>query len=515
MKPRWTFIFFLAVAALIFLIALIFPRQGVYLSDDIQLKFMQVSELGTSDSSYTDALVEQLMAQSTVSEDPEADFDPLVLPRKELSGDAMPAEPDSREEVPPGKIKAREEKREKVRVTAAPPPVAPANVDSLKQALRPIEFRDDHRDALDPFFDRLEGLRSGSLSRTRILHFGDSQIENDRMTSLIRYRLQKQFGGSGCGLTQARPLYSGHLAFRQEREGDWMRYTYFGKRDTSIRHNAFGIMGAFTSVPAPEENRWPRIQYSYNTSRRTGTFDRIAIFMHSYAEQAALAMKINNSLADTLHQIPAGFSMAEYRHYAGIEKLELGLNMPEGGRIYGISFESHEGLLMDNIAMRGGSGLIFSKMNRDLQLSILDYLSPGLIILQYGGNVVPYINPARYRESFTREIVFLREICPDTPIIVIGPADMSHKVRGRYVSYTGVEPVRDALRRAALDNGCAFWDLYEAMGGHNSMPSFVQAKPPLASRDYVHFSSLGVNLVAEMFYNALMQEYQTYLEVRN
>ena len=42
------------------------------------------------------------------------------------------------------------------------------------------------------------------------------------------------------------------------------------------------------------------------------------------------------------------------------------------------------------------------------------------------------------------------------------------------------------------------------------MPSFVHAVPPLASTDYVHFTALGVNLVAEMFYNALMLEFRQY-----
>jgi len=48
------------------------------------------------------------------------------------------------------------------------------------------------------------------------------------------------------------------------------------------------------------------------------------------------------------------------------------------------------------------------------------------------------------------------------------------------------------------------------MGGYNSMASFVHADPPLASTDYVHFTGTGVNLVAEMFYNALMLEYNEF-----
>ena len=48
------------------------------------------------------------------------------------------------------------------------------------------------------------------------------------------------------------------------------------------------------------------------------------------------------------------------------------------------------------------------------------------------------------------------------------------------------------------------------MGGENSIASFVNSDPPLASTDYVHFTNLGVNLVAEMFLNALMVEYRLY-----
>ncbi len=128
--------------------------------------------------------------------------------------------------------------------------------------------------------------------------------------------------------------------------------------------------------------------------------------MHSYVQEAALNFEVNDTITDTLRNIPDGFSVADYRHNAPIRELTLHLDLPEGGRIYGISFESYKGLQMDNIAMRGGSGLVFTKMNREQQMKMMDYLSPGLIILQYGGNVVPYMNASRYQRSFKRELRF-------------------------------------------------------------------------------------------------------------
>lgn len=482
MKPLRTFIFFTAVALMLIILALAMPRQGIPVTSGMTLKFASLDELRQEDPSHRSEAVEMLVAASLVTEDPESDF------------------------IPDNSVHIGNETD-----TLELMMVDPANPDSLKQFVYRLQMAEEGGELLDPFFRKLDGLLEGDVQRTRIMHFGDSQIEQDRMTALIRYRLQKQFGGSGTGLIPAIPLYSGHRAFRQEVEGEWLRYTYFGNRDSAIHHNAYGLMGAFTSVPCPSGGNWPSLQYSFNTNRRTGRFDRIRIFLHSYVDGAAMAIRVNDDFTDTTRQIPDGFSVTDYRHSENVWKTGLFANLPEGGRIYGISFESHDGLQVDNIAMRGGSGLIFSRMNREQQLRMMEYLSPGLLILQYGGNVVPYINADFYQRAFTRELDFLKDLCPGIPVIVIGPSDMSVKEKGKFVTYPNIEPVRDALRKAAIESGFAFWDLYEAMGGHNSMPSFVHADPPLASTDYIHFTMLGVNLVAEMFYNALMLEYRQYL----
>ncbi|MCK4749854.1 MAG: hypothetical protein KAT15_22515, partial [Bacteroidales bacterium] len=378
--------------------------------------------------------------------------------------------------------------------------INPANADSLKQSICRLQFADEGTRLMDPFFRTLDGLRTGRVKRARILHYGDSQIENDRMTALIRYRLQQLFGGSGTGLVPAIPLYSGHMAYEQEEDGEWLRYTYFGKRDSTIRHRSYGIMGAFASVPIAGDQEWPSLNYRFNTRRRTGQLNRVRIFLHSYVDKASMVFQVNDTIVDTIRHISDGFSVADYRHHGPIKNLKVHMDLPEGGRIYGISFESLDGIQVDNIAMRGGSGLIFSKMDRNNQKNMMNHLSPGLIILQFGGNVVPYIDADYYERAFKRELNFIKELCPGVPVIVIGPADMSVRERGNFITYPNIEPVRDALRNAALESGVAFWDLYEAMGGYNSMPSFVHADPPLASTDYVHFTALGVNLVAEMFY---------------
>jgi len=47
------------------------------------------------------------------------------------------------------------------------------------------------------------------------------------------------------------------------------------------------------------------------------------------------------------------------------------------------------------------------------------------------------------------------------------------------------------------------------------MPTWVYANPPLASKDFVHFSLRGSNIVAEMLYASLMDEYDRYVKAEN
>jgi hypothetical protein len=70
--------------------------------------------------------------------------------------------------------------------------------------------------------------------------------------------------------------------------------------------------------------------------------------------------------------------------------------------------------------------------------------------------------------------------------------------------------IRDAMKKAAFENNCAFWDLYTAMGGRNSMSSWVSNH--LAAKDFTHFSTEGARYVSEMLYNTLMDEYLEYLK---
>jgi len=460
-------------------VSALFPEEGINIAGDIQLKFTSPEQiLGKDTVVYAD--ISGLLADYVTT-----DGEENIVAKEVEEIDSLSEDQTS--------------------------PIPVLNSDSIRKKVYPLAFPDKKPNLLFPLYLQLDKASRGESS-LRIIHYGDSQIENDRMTSLLRLRLQKAFGGYGCGLVSAIPLYSGNPAYTENWEGGWERFTIFGRRDPSVEHNSYGVMGAFTALPDHQDGEKSMLEFLFPTGKRAARFDRVKMYIHSYADSSLVRFCVNDTIKDSLQITGGGFQVLSFSPPEKAHKLDMSFTLPAGGRIYGLSFESKKGVLVDNVAMRGSSGLIFSRMDSTLLRNMYRDMKVNLIILQFGGNVIPYIDdPSFYKRAFKRELLYLKKLCPDVPFIIIGPSDMSDKIDGKYVTAKNVEPVRNALREAALETGCAFWDMYEAMGGQNSMPSFVITDPPLAVTDYVHFTLRGANLMSEMFFNALMEDYNRYL----
>ncbi len=109
-----------------------------------------------------------------------------------------------------------------------------------------------------------------------------------------------------------------------------------------------------------------------------------------------------------------------------------------------------------------------------------------------------------YKNILIKQLKSIKAAHPGVSIVVIGPSDMSRNNGGNMVSYSNIPLIRDAMKEAAFETGCCFWDLYEAMGGENSMSAWVSKG--LAQKDYTHFSYKGAKYVGEMLFNAIMEQ---------
>lgn len=381
-----------------------------------------------------------------------------------------------------------------------------------------LQYKDSLRTALDNFFEALAAVQTDDKG-IRILHYGDSQIEGDRITDYLRQKLQNNFSGRGPGLIAAMPVAQS-VGIRQSWSDNWDRYTNFAAVDKRVPHKNFGIAAGFCRF-APfndtvtDKKAWLKIRTNQSAGASVSTYSHIKMFYAAPRRKVAVEFYENDVLkkTDTL-ATKGNFNIMQFNLSQAPNTFEIKFQGKDSPDIYGLSLENGGGVMIDNFGLRGSSGTFFNQMNLSHLKLFYDYLNTKLIVLQFGGNALPYIKDKKMCESFgsymRAQINSIRKILPGVSILVIGPSDMSIKQGEDYVTYPLLEDLRDAIRSAAFETNCAFFDMYDCMGGKNSMLSWVEQG--IAATDYIHFSPAGARKIAVLLYSAIMNDYNLFIQ---
>ena len=121
----------------------------------------------------------------------------------------------------------------------------------------------------------LEKVRQGGSAR--ILHFGDSQIEGDRITGDLRDALQRVYGGEGPGMQPLVPFVP-MAAVAHTAEGTWTRMVSFGRKNDKSPSNQYGPRGVSHRYSTKDGNgpdavvRFSPRSYGYARARQARQF---------------------------------------------------------------------------------------------------------------------------------------------------------------------------------------------------------------------------------------------------
>ena len=377
----------------------------------------------------------------------------------------------------------------------------------------PFDYADADEHPLAPFFDRLANM-TDTCDLIRILHFGDSQIEGDRISSAIRSYLQRSFGGFGMGVV---PLFGPVMmsSYVVERSMNWNRRFATDRPPSNSLGAWMGYLQGTTNNSATVRLRIsPYILYP-----EARTFSDVNILTRNTQNVENIEVLDRSKTPHHFRNQRVGeyFSLTSFPVDTTQRNLEIIFGNPRETHLFGISLDSRHGITVDNLPIRGSSGYIFTRQKASLLQESFQLLNTKLVLFQFGVNAVPNdakirVNARALENALVREFTFFRTLMPDVPLIVIGVSDRAFNDGGTFRTNPNVPLVRDAQRNAALRTGNVFWDLYEVMGGENSIVNWVNQRPPLAGRDYTHFSARGAQRVGEMFYKSLMIEYLNYVK---
>lgn len=479
-KPLHTLFTLVTVALLCLLAMWLFPEEGIAVTDHYRLRFANMTLLFPVEKdsvSAQTAMIEMIMGGDENASDSIQKADSLKLVKLERQ----------------------------------------------HQMLR-IQYPNNAFQLMGPFFESLKNTKANG-DKLRVLHYGDSQIEGDRITGYIRNELQKTYGGHGPGLVPVIEAIPS-AAIVQDHSPNWFRHTVYGPADTTITHRRFGLLANFADYTPTgyknlsSEKTWISYRPSPITYKLCKSYETARLYLGNVKGPTRIKVFDQNGLIDQADIDPdqSGTILNwNFDNTPSLLRFEFeGDSSPE---LCAVALEDESGVNVDNIPMRGSSGTIFKKMDYDQLKAQYAQSDVGLLLLQYGGNTVPYIKSKeqadQYGGWFKAQIKYLQGLLPGVPIIVIGPSDMAQKKLTEFVTYPYLVDVRDALKKAAFESGCAFWDIYEAMGGHNSMEKWVNHEPALAGLDYVHFTPKGARKIAQLFYTALSQDIQRWEQYLN
>lgn len=352
--------------------------------------------------------------------------------------------------------------------------------------------------SLSAFARKLHELKTGKKQKVRIAYFGDSMIEGDLLTQTLRKLLQQTFGGSGVGFV---PVMSKVAQFRQTVSSNYSD----GWEEVSFRSGSSRQL-FFSGHLYHTSNASVRMTDQTITDT-TAILEKSILCGHL---PRPVAITVNNRTVTVRANRSFNRIVLDNDRSTGITLAVANDQLP----VYGISFESASGIVVDNFSFRGISGTEWGGIDSSFLESIEENNPYDLIVFQYGVNVLYKPNDKNfnwYAKGMLPVIKKFRSCFSQADFLLVSTADRAFRYGTQYRSAVGIDSLIKVQAALAYETGSCFYNQFETMGGTNSIVDWANRKPSLANKDYVHPNHRGAEVLGNYFYEAIMNDYEKYV----
>ncbi len=366
-----------------------------------------------------------------------------------------------------------------------------------------VDFDFDSINSLQYFFQKLDNIKV-SHNKVRIAYFGDSFVEGDEMTDELRLRFQTLFGGNGIGFLPMQSTVAQLYTQININGSGWKDYNFRdnpAKLPLGISGHLFYSTGNGMVDYSPKTNMPPTTVKLY-----TGKLEKDAVvYINTNGTNQVVGLNINNPINETV-----------LASNTPIKSLKITSNN-EHIPYYGVSMEGLKGVYLDNYSFRGNTSILNQQITNEVMTQLNKYLHYDLIIVHYGINAVEHDQTEFewFEISMKNLIRNIRKGFGNVPILLVSTSDMGHKYGNEYLTEKGVPYMVATQREIARKNNVAFWNLYKAMGGENTMVNWVEGDTVLACKDYTHLNSVGAKKVGDLFFDKLLASKNYYQRLLN
>ena len=345
----------------------------------------------------------------------------------------------------------------------------------------------------DDWEDLCKTLSRAGEERVSIVHIGDSHLQADMATAVVRRRLGERFGSAGRGL-----IVPFKLAGTNE------------PSDYAIKSNAEVSQARLLKTPWPVEMGFTGIGVKPAKKQfelsfwALEPFDSIAVYFNGECDlrvdslDAQYAKGLTAiSLTDTCSAITLNFESEQAVSIHGI-------NLIRGNK--GVNYH-----------VIGNNGATYGTYNgvkgfeRDVAA-----LEPSLIIISLGTNeAFGRTTDAELRTQMRTMIQGLRRECPGAKFLITTPAECQRRTyrgKGRNRRRAGfainmdVKRLRNAIIEFGKAEGIAVYDFYAVAGGDGSSSKWLNDGK--MNRDRIHLLKPGYMVQGHLLADALLEKFE-------
>lgn len=360
---------------------------------------------------------------------------------------------------------------------------------------------------LQRFYAKLNNIeKNAGAGKARVAYFGDSMNDGDFIVQDVRNLFQEEYGGYGVGfvaITSKSATSRGSVYHRHS--DNWITQSFISSKRPSV---PFGVDGQ-VFIGSNSGSYW--VSYTAgNIATSSSLYTPTLFYGYSNNSNGVVDVKLNNGVNQRNQLTPKNALNTMYLGENYARSVHATFSNIQNIPIYGFDFASTTGVHVDNFSLRGNSGLTLGGFNTSLMNAFDKVLNYDLIILHFGTNVLNYGSSdyTFYERGMTAVINKLRLCFPNADILVISTADKGTKVNMQMVTDPAVVPLVKAQKRFSRDAGTGFIDLYNLMGGNNSMVDWVNKQ--LANKDYTHFNVKGSKEIGTLLYQEIHRGYDKY-----
>jgi hypothetical protein len=344
------------------------------------------------------------------------------------------------------------------------------------------------RHALSMTQEKLSSLRlkrSESENNVfRIMVFGNSLIASDHIIDVFREQMQSQYGDAGKGFVLFdRMAEYGRRNRTAQSAVNWQSYNIAMGEKSQYPQGITGVLHVAT--------RAARSKFIIDSHQR------IVIFKHASEKSSFKLIDANNSIEISTQEIH------ELKLQGDSTSIEFAAT--QGTVVYGVSFEKEEtGVIVDTFGVPAADILTLQERDQALIEKQLSFLSPDLLIYVFGGNEIKRLAWKKRSETELREAIRfeIRERLQQDnsrDCLFIGPVEnIVPSEQPPFRTRKELYRVNNLFAEESIAQGCAYWDLFAAMGGEGAIEKLSEKS--MMHDDRVHPKYQALDLIGYELY---------------